>query len=128
MSRPFSFTGAVPKMNSVFLVLFQEGFHPENKWYNDILDRADMRFEDFVSSRDKVSEDYDIVGVIVFHSKDEVNIDGHEFSFDRGDIHCLDLELFSNRVVFPDVGSSCCYIGFFDTTISDNSRTVGVGL
>jgi len=121
MSRPFSFAGAVPEINSVSFVFVQEGFHPGDKLYNNILEGIDVEFKDLVSSRDRVSEDNDIIDVIIFYGKNEANVDDYEFSFDRGNIHCLDLELFSDRIVFPDVGNSYCYIGFFDTAISNDN-------
>jgi len=66
-----------------------------------------------------------IVGVVVFHGRYKANVDGHEFSFDRGDIHNLDFKLFSDGVVSPDMCYDCCYIGFLDSSISDDSGIVG---
>ena len=48
----------------------------------------------------------------------------HELSFNRCDVHSLDLGLIDNMVVEPNVGGSCCNMGFLDASISGDSSMV----
>ena len=83
-----------------------------------------MQLKDFVGSSDGICDNSDIVGVISFHCRDETDAYGYELGFNRSDIHCLDLKLLNNLIIFPNVGSSCCYIGFLDTSTGNNRGIV----
>jgi len=128
MSRPLGFTRAVPEVDGISFVLTQESFHSISKWYNYILEEIDIGLKNLASSRDGVSEDNNIAGVVVFHGRYKANMNSHESSFDRGNIHCLDFELFSDRVISLGMCYGYCYIGFFDSTVSNNSSIVGNNL
>ena len=83
-----------------------------------------MRFQDFLCSHDRVCDDSDIMGIIYFHSWGEANMYSHELSFNRCDVHSLDLGLIDNMVVEPNVGGSCCNMGFLYASISNDSGMV----
>jgi len=83
-----------------------------------------MQLEDFVGSSDGICDNGDIMDVIFFHCRDETDAYGYELGFNRSDIHCLDLELLDNLIIFPNVDSSCCYIGFLDASIGNNKGIV----
>jgi len=68
VSGPLDFAGTVSKVNSIPFVFFQEEFDPGGKWYDIVLEEIDMRLENLAGSRDRVSEDNDIIGIIGFHS------------------------------------------------------------
>ena len=50
------------------------------------------------------------MGVITFYCKGETDAYSHELSLDGSNVHCLDLELLDNVIIFPNVGSGYCYI------------------
>ena len=92
--------------------------------FNAVLEGANIRFKDLANSKDRISENNDVVDIIVFYSRNKVYMDSHELNFNKGDIYSLGFELFSDGVVFPDMGNSCGYIGFFDAAISNDSHVM----
>jgi len=68
------------------------------------------------------------MNVVYFHSRYESSANGHEFSLDCCDAYGLDLKLFNNRIVGPDVSSCCSNVGIFDATICNDSGAVGAYL
>jgi len=64
------------------------------------------------------------MNVIYFHGKYKTSINSHEFSLNRCDVYKIDLELFDNRIVSPDMSDYCSDMGFFNTVICDNSSAI----
>jgi len=85
------------------------------------LERVDIGFKNLGGSGDRVSDNDDIVHVIILHNRNEVYMDGYKLSFGRHNIYGLTLELFCYMVVIPNVGYSIYNIGFFNPAICNNS-------
>jgi len=64
------------------------------------------------------------MNVIYFHSKYKTSTDSYEFSLNRYDIYEMNLELFDNRIVSPDMSDYCSDMGFFNTIICGNSSAI----
>jgi len=62
--------------------------------------------------------------VLVVHCWDETNAYGHEFGFHGCDVHGLGMELVYDGVAGPNVGDSCCNIGFLNTTIGNDGSAM----
>ena len=60
-----------------------------------------MGLEGLAGGRDGVSNDDDVVGIVVFHSGNEAYAYGQELSFDGSDVHSLNFELFEFDITIP---------------------------
>jgi len=64
-------------MYSVSAVTGEIQFDGIGHRYDYILERVDFGFKDFASSRYGVSDDSDIVNIVVFYSENETNVDSY---------------------------------------------------
>ena len=83
-----------------------------------------MRLKDLTGSSNGVSNDNDVMYIVICHSRDETYVDSHKLGFNGCDIYGLVLELFSDVVVKPDIGYGMYNMRFFNPAIHNSSNTV----
>jgi len=83
-----------------------------------------MRLKDLTGSSNGVSNDNDVMYIVICHSRDKTYVDSHKLGFNGCDIYGLVLELFSDVVVKPDIGYGMYNMRFFNPAIHNSSSTV----
>ena len=93
--------------------------------YDHILERINFGFKNFACSRYEVSDDNDIMNIVIFHGRNKTNVDSHQFSFNQSNIDGLDLYLFDNGIVGPNVRDRCGNTRFFNASICNDGYADG---
>ena len=77
MSRPFHLFRALPKVYGISVIFAEEGSDPSGEWYDNLLKGINLGFKDFTGCSDRISDNNDIMGVVIVHGRDKTNIYSH---------------------------------------------------
>ena len=77
VSGPFGFAWAIPDMYSVSAVSEEICFDGRGHRYDHVLERIDFGFKNFASSRYGVSNNNNVMDIVIFYSRNETNADSY---------------------------------------------------
>ena len=77
MPWPFSFAWTIPEIYSVSAISGEVQFDGIDHRYNHILERVNFGFKNFASSRYGISDDSNIMNIVVFHGGNKTDANSH---------------------------------------------------
>ena len=128
VSGLFSFSGAELKVDFISAVFAEEGFNGKGQQDDHVLKGIDFGLQDLLCSGNGIGDDSSVVNIVYFHGRNKSCVNSHNFSLERYDVYRVNLQLFNDQVVGPDMSSCCSNMRFFDATICNDSYTVVVYL